>query len=71
MMPSTLDRLRRSIDTFSAASILIVGDVMLDQFVVGQVRARRLPLVVVTAGGYGPTSWKIHYNSYRWMLEAP
>lgn len=41
-----------------------------DQFVVREVRARRLPLVVVTAGGYGPTSWKIHYNSYRWMLEA-
>ena len=37
MMPSTFDRLRRSIDNFSAASILIVGDVMLDQFVVGQV----------------------------------
>jgi rfaE bifunctional protein kinase chain/domain len=37
MMSSTFDRLRRSIDTFSAASILIVGDVMLDQFVVGQV----------------------------------
>lgn len=41
-----------------------------DQFVVAQVRARRLPLVMVTAGGYGPSSWKIHYNSYRWMLEA-
>lgn len=37
MMSSTFDRLRRSIDNFSSASILIVGDVMLDQFVVGQV----------------------------------
>jgi D-beta-D-heptose 7-phosphate kinase/D-beta-D-heptose 1-phosphate adenosyltransferase len=36
-MSSTLDRLRRSIDNFSSASVLIVGDVMLDQFVVGRV----------------------------------
>jgi len=36
-MSSTLDQLRRSIDTFSSASVLIVGDVMLDQFVVGRV----------------------------------
>ena len=36
-MSSTLDRLRRSIDSFSSASVLIVGDVMLDQFVVGHV----------------------------------
>jgi rfaE bifunctional protein kinase chain/domain len=37
MMSSTFDRLRRSIDNFSRASVLIVGDLMLDQFVVGQV----------------------------------
>ncbi len=37
MMPSTLDRHRRSLDNFTSASVLIVGDVMLDQFVVGQV----------------------------------
>jgi rfaE bifunctional protein kinase chain/domain len=36
-MSSTLDRLRRSIDSFHSASVLIVGDVMLDQFVVGKV----------------------------------
>jgi D-glycero-beta-D-manno-heptose-7-phosphate kinase len=36
-MSLTLDRLRRSIDNFSSATVLIVGDVMLDQFVVGQV----------------------------------
>lgn len=36
-MSSTLDRLRRSIENFSSASVLIVGDVMLDQFVVGHV----------------------------------
>ena len=36
-MSSTLDRLHRSIDAFSSATVLIVGDVMLDQFVVGRV----------------------------------
>jgi D-glycero-beta-D-manno-heptose-7-phosphate kinase len=36
-MSSTTDRLRRSIDRFASASVLIVGDVMLDQFVVGRV----------------------------------
>ena len=36
-MASTLDRLRRSIDSFPSATVLIVGDVMLDQFVVGRV----------------------------------
>jgi acetoin utilization deacetylase AcuC-like enzyme len=41
-----------------------------DQFVTREVRARGLPLVVVTAGGYGPTSWKIHANFYGWLLEA-
>ncbi|HEY3383416.1 MAG TPA: D-glycero-beta-D-manno-heptose-7-phosphate kinase [Vicinamibacterales bacterium] len=36
-MPSTYDQLRRAIDRFSSSSVLIVGDVMLDQFVVGRV----------------------------------
>jgi D-glycero-beta-D-manno-heptose-7-phosphate kinase len=36
-MSSTLDRLRRSIDAFPSATVLIVGDVMLDQFVIGRV----------------------------------
>ncbi len=39
-----------------------------DRFVADAVRARGLPLVVVTAGGYGPTSWRIHFNFYRALL---
>jgi acetoin utilization deacetylase AcuC-like enzyme len=39
-----------------------------DRIVTGEVLGRRLPLVVVTGGGYGPTSWKIHFNYYRWLL---
>lgn len=40
-----------------------------DRFVTEQVRSRNLPLVVVTAGGYGPTTWRIHFNYYRWVLQ--
>lgn len=39
-----------------------------DRFVTEQVRGRGLPLVVVTAGGYGPSSWRIYFNYYRWLL---
>jgi acetoin utilization deacetylase AcuC-like enzyme len=39
-----------------------------DRFVTDEVRARQLPMVVVTAGGYGPDSWRIHYNYFRWLL---
>jgi acetoin utilization deacetylase AcuC-like enzyme len=41
-----------------------------DQFVVEVVRGRKMPLVVVTAGGYGPSSWRIHFNFYRWLLDG-
>lgn len=41
-----------------------------DRFVADTVRAAGLPLVVVTAGGYGPTSWRIHFNFYRELLLA-
>jgi D-beta-D-heptose 7-phosphate kinase/D-beta-D-heptose 1-phosphate adenosyltransferase len=37
MISATPDRLRRSIERFRYTSVLIVGDVMLDQFVVGRV----------------------------------
>jgi hypothetical protein len=25
-------------------------------------------MAVVTAGGYGPASWRIHFNYFRWLL---
>ncbi len=36
-MATSIDRLRRSIENFPSATVLIVGDVMLDQFVIGRV----------------------------------
>ncbi len=29
-----------------------------------------VPTAVVTAGGYGPTSWRIHFNYFRWLLSG-
>jgi len=39
-----------------------------DRFVTAEVWGRRIPMIVVTAGGYGEASWRIHYNYYRWLL---
>jgi acetoin utilization deacetylase AcuC-like enzyme len=41
-----------------------------DRFVTDVVRGACLPLVVVTAGGYGPSTWRIHFNYFRWLLEG-
>ena len=41
-----------------------------DQFVTDAIRERRLPMVVVTAGGYGPSAWRVHFNYYRWLLDG-
>jgi acetoin utilization deacetylase AcuC-like enzyme len=41
-----------------------------DCCVTREVRRHGLPLVVVTAGGYGPSSWRIHFNYYRWLLAG-
>ncbi len=40
-----------------------------DQLVTREVRDRGLPMVVTTAGGYGPQSWRIHFNYFRWLLR--
>jgi acetoin utilization deacetylase AcuC-like enzyme len=39
-----------------------------DQFVTRELWGRGIPMVVVTAGGYGPTSWRIHFNFFHWLL---
>jgi len=47
-----------------------VGMLERDRFVTETVRSIRAPLVVVTAGGYGPSSWRVHFNYYRWLLSG-
>ncbi|MCK6553667.1 histone deacetylase [Candidatus Binatia bacterium] len=41
-----------------------------DRFVTQAVWGRGIPMLVVTAGGYGPQSWRIHFNYFRWLLAA-
>lgn len=41
-----------------------------DRFVTGAVWGEGIPMLVVTAGGYGPESWRIHYNYFRWLLAG-
>jgi acetoin utilization deacetylase AcuC-like enzyme len=57
-------------DVLGDFDITEVGMLARDQFVTQVARDRGLPLVVVTAGGYGPDSWRIHYNYVRWLLTA-
>jgi len=41
-----------------------------DRFVTQELYGRRIPMAVVTAGGYGESSWRIHFNYFRWLLAA-
>ncbi len=41
-----------------------------DQLVTREVWGRGIPLIVTTAGGYGPASWRIHFNYFHWLLTG-
>ncbi len=41
-----------------------------DCLVTGEIWERGIPMVVVTAGGYGEASWRIHFNFFRWLLHV-
>ena len=40
-----------------------------DRRVTAGLFGRGIGMAVVTAGGYGPASWRIHYNYAAWLLE--
>lgn len=40
-----------------------------DRIVTETLRAHGVPMVVTTAGGYGPSSWRIHFNYFHWLLQ--
>lgn len=40
-----------------------------DIFVYRQVRERKIPLVVLAAGGYGKESWKPYYFFIKWVMQ--
>jgi len=57
-------------DALGDLDISEAGMLARDRFVTTEVLARSLPMAVVTAGGYGPDSWRIHYNYVRWLLTG-
>lgn len=57
-------------DTLGDFAISEAGMLARDRYVTELVRGANLPLTVVTAGGYGPTSWRIPSNYYTWLAEA-
>ncbi|MBI4515408.1 MAG: histone deacetylase [Deltaproteobacteria bacterium] len=46
------------------------GMLVRDQLVTNQLWGRGIAMVVVTAGGYGESSWRIHFNYFRWLLSG-
>ncbi len=57
-------------DTLGDFAISEAGMLARDRYVTELVRGADLPLTVVTAGGYGPTSWRIPSNYYIWLAGA-
>lgn len=55
-------------DTLGDFDISEAGMLTRDQIVTHEVWDRGIPMVVVTAGGYGESSWRIHFNYFRWLL---
>lgn len=41
-----------------------------DRCVTRETHGKGVPLAVVTAGGYGDSSWRLYYNYFRWLLDA-
>jgi len=41
-----------------------------DRRVTRELWGRGIPMAVTTAGGYGPSSWRIHFNYFHWLLSA-
>ena len=80
-VPSILDRFRPDFVAYVAGAdpfcedmlgdfaVSEQGMLVRDRLVTTAVRERGLPLLVVTAGGYGPTSWRIVHQYLDWLLR--
>ena len=55
-------------DTLGDFDLSEAGMLERDCFVTEQLWGHQVPMVVVTAGGYGDASWRIHFNYFRWLL---
>jgi acetoin utilization deacetylase AcuC-like enzyme len=58
-------------DTLGDFDLTAEGMLERDCTVTREVWGRNIPMVVVTAGGYGELSWRIHFNYFRWLLTDP
>jgi acetoin utilization deacetylase AcuC-like enzyme len=57
-------------DTLGDARLTLPGLLERDRFVSRAFLERDVPFAVVTAGGYGVDSWRVHFNYYRWLLTS-
>ena len=57
-------------DTLGDFDISEAGMLARDRFVTQELWGRGIPMAVVTAGGYGAASWRIHFNYFYWLLTG-
>jgi len=55
-------------DTLGDFDISEAGMLQRDRTVTRALWGRGVPMAAVTAGGYGDSSWRIHFNYFRWLL---
>jgi acetoin utilization deacetylase AcuC-like enzyme len=55
-------------DALGDFDITEAGMLERDRIVTRELWGNKIPMVVVTAGGYGPSSWRVHFNYFRWLL---
>jgi acetoin utilization deacetylase AcuC-like enzyme len=81
-LPAIVDGFRPDVAVYVAGSDPFVEDALgdfevseagmlaRDQVVTQTVWGAGIPMAVVTAGGYGGASWRIHFNYFRWLLTG-
>jgi acetoin utilization deacetylase AcuC-like enzyme len=81
-LPAILDRFSPDLAIYLAGSDPFVEDTLgdarmsegglleRDRFVTRELRSRDIPMAVVMAGGYGPSSWRIYRNYFSWLLST-
>jgi len=57
-------------DTLGDFAISEAGMLERDRTVTELVWGHGIPMAIVTAGGYGGSSWRIHFNYFRWLLTG-
>ncbi len=57
------------LDSIGDFDISEAGMLERDRFVFNLTRSRKLPMVILGAGGYGPESWKVYYNFIKWAMK--